>query len=313
MGLAAADPTLSFMGEFISWPFHLELDTVVRALDFAIESLDNPPTNKSNLELQGAEPDQAQLADSEDDPIATASRAAEQDLAVAIASLNEGMAIRGGLLRSIFDRLSAFEDGLIVKALSKHLTPRKLVFLINLLRIELADGGWTTHYTDEIYEDDEVADDLEMSDQSIMIIVKLLNAAVDAIGPTGWNVNLSSDKQLNSDEMIFVLRAEILAALEGSHEYQAMSTALLDFSRYCSEVEPVLEASRVRREVDSRHNPGFVQTVTQDALLPMGAKSDRLEMTRTSKGGNVTQKSKGALGQELSMRVGKLSRDRIRV
>ncbi|KAF2156954.1 hypothetical protein K461DRAFT_317128 [Myriangium duriaei CBS 260.36] len=311
LALAAADPTLSLMGEFLSWSFHLDLDYVLHALDLTIESLDSP-IDQSRLQIKDTPSEEGRSAGSEDDSLANASRAAEEDLALAIASLNEGTTIRGGLLRSIFDRLSAFEDGAIVKGFNKLLAPRKLVFLINLLRIELADGGWTTRYTDEIYQDEDDVDDEGPADQSIRIIIKLLNAAVDAIGPTGWNVGLSSDKQLNSDEMILVLRAEITAALEGSQEYQAMGAALQDFSRYCAEVEPHGK-SRKRRAVDAVHNPGFVHDDTEDAMLPLGARRDRLEMTRTSKGGRVTFKSKGALGQELSMRVGKYSLDKIRV
>ncbi|GAM89011.1 hypothetical protein ANO11243_070450 [Dothideomycetidae sp. 11243] len=312
IGLANVDPTLSLVGQFISWPFHIDLEVIACALEIAIKSLDSP-IGQPKLSLEEAPSNQTQESALEDDSVANASRAAEEDLALAIASLNEGTTIRGGLLRSIFDRLSAFEDGAIVKSFAKVLSPRHLVFLINLLRIELADGGWTTRYTDEIFEDHGDINDEGPSDQSIRIIVKLLNAAVDAVGPTGWNVGLSSDKQLNSDEMLLVLRAEITAALEGSQEYQAIGAALQDFTRYCSEVEPLDKASRRRKEIDAVRNPGFVRDDKQDVLLPMGARTDRLELTRTSKGGKVSVKSKAALGQELSMRVGKYSLDRIRV
>lgn len=314
--LATVDPTLSLIAECLSWPFHLDLEVVIQALNIAIESLDNP-VDQAVLQLTDAAGEEVTEA-SEANSVADASRAAEEDLALAIASLDDGGTIRGGLLRSIFDRLNAFDDEVIVKALVRLLAPRQVVFLINLLRIELAEGGWTSRYTDEIYEeDDDEQDEREdgesPSDQSIRIIIKLLNAAMDAIGPTGWNVSLSSDKQLNSDEMILVLRAEITAALEGSQEYQAIGAALQDFGRYCAQLGAVDKAGRKRKTNDAFRDPGFVRDDSQDALLPMGARFDQLETTRTSKGGRVTAKSKGAIGQELSMRVGKYSLDRIRV
>ena len=308
VGLAKADPSLSLLGEFLSWSNHLDLDAVVSALDIAIESLDTQ-AEQPGLQLTNGTSDQ--VAPAEDSSIEHASRAAEDDLALALVSLDEGMAIRGDVLRSIFDRLSAFEDGPITKAFSKHLSPRKLVFLINLLRIELADGGWTTRYMDEIHEDNEDAY-ADTADQSIRIIIKLLNTAIDAVGPTGWNVSLSSDKQLNSDEMLLILRAEITAVLEGSQEIQAIGAAIQDFAKYSSEVKPI-QSLQKQKELYSVHKTGFVRDETQDALLPMGATVDKVELTRTSKGGKVSVKSKGAIGQELSMRVGKYSLDKIRV
>ena len=74
-----------------------------------------------------------------------------------------------------------------------------------------------------------------------------------------------------------------------------------------------IQSLQKQKELYSVHKTGFVRDETQDALLPMGATVDKVELTRTSKGGKVSVKSKGAIGQELSMRVGKYSLDKIRV
>jgi len=195
------------------------------------------------------------------------------------------------------------------------LVPRRCIFLINLLRIELAEGGWTTRYTDDIYEENYATDDEQGSpaDASINVIVELLNAAVDAIGPSGWNVGLSSDKALNTDDMIVVLRAEITAALEGCQEIQAIGSAIQEFGKYCAELQADNPSSKKRRLVDPIKNPGFLNVEIKDTTMPMGGRVEVIDRTKTSKGGQIKMKSKGAIGQAISMRVGNYSIDRIRV
>ncbi|KAF2225880.1 hypothetical protein BDZ85DRAFT_279543 [Elsinoe ampelina] len=304
--LADYDSTLAIMETVLRWDFHLDIDEIVQALSIAIDSLDSPIPQQDQLEDDSNNEDAVNQPD--DDSVADATQAAEDDLAFAIASLNHGTAIRSGLLKSIFDRLFAFPNSNIVQAFKSMLTPRELVFLINLLRIELADGGWTTRYTDERYEDD--LDD-GPADNSISIIIKLLNSAIDAVGPTGWNVGLSSDKQLNTDEMLLVLRAEVNAALDGCQEYQAIADTLQDFTKYCALAEPLRH--KKKRKVDALWNPGFIKDEAEDVLLPLGARLDRIEGTRVNKGGRVDVKSKNQIGQEISMRVGRYSIDKIRV
>lgn len=301
--LAEYDTTLATMETVLRWNFHLEVAEVVRALSIAIDSLDSPIPRTEQIKENGETTDQP-----DDDSIADAEQAAEEDLAFAIASLNHGTAIRSGLLKSIFDRLFAFPAEDIVDAFKTMLTPRELVFLINLLRIELADGGWTTRYTDEQYEDDA---ENGPADSSISIIIKLLNSAIDAVGPTGWNVGLSSDKQLNTDEMLLVLRAEINAALDGCQEYLAIADSLQGFTKFCALAQP--NGYKKKKTVDPLRNPGFVKEDAEDVLLPMGGRLDRIDQTRVSKGGRVNAKSKSLMGQEISMRVGRYSKDKIRV
>ncbi|PNS19241.1 hypothetical protein CAC42_2418 [Sphaceloma murrayae] len=302
--LAKYDSTLATMETILRWKFHLNVMEVVQALQLAIDSLDSPIPQADDVEVRDE-----QLQESEDaNSIADATQAAEADLAYAIASLNHGTAIRSGLFNSIFDRLFAFPTEDIVAAFKSTLSPRELVFLINLLRIELADGRWTLRYIDQDLDDEA---EEGPADSSISIIVKLLNSAVDAVGPTGWNVGLSSDKQLNTDEMLLILRAEINAVLEGCQEYLSIADTLQEFTKFCALAK--IDGHKSKRKVDPVRNPGFVKEDAEDVILPMGARTDRIEATRVSKGGVVKQKSKNQRGQEISMRVGRYSVDRIRV
>ena len=114
--------------------------------------------------------------------------------------------------------------------------------------------------------------------------------------------------------MLLILRAEASAALEGCYEANTLSVVLNDFERFGRRVRDAEGPGSRRRKTDARTNPGFlVPEELEDPALPLGYKVERIERTRTSKGGQVRVKSKGAIGKEISMRVGEYSLDRIRV
>jgi len=308
------DPSLGVMHEFFNWPVHVDLEEIVQGLKAAIQSLESPPAPEQRQITNNAEGADGDLVGEDDNDIVMESQAAEDDLAFALASLNNGLVIRSLVLRAIFDRLNLFPANRVVDAFRKSLNQKEVVFLITLLRIELADGGWTIRYSDEA-EDEEMEDDRAdgPSNRSITVISNLLNIAIDAVGTSGWLVALSGDKQLSTDEMLLILRAEASAALEGCYEANTLGTVLNDFERYSQRIQE-MESRRKRKAVDPLRNPGFLRhDELDDPSLPLGFKTNRIENTKVSKGGVVKMKSKQEMGREISMRVGKYSIDRIRV
>lgn len=308
------DPSLGVMHEFFNWPVHIDLEEVVQGLKAAIQSLESPPAPEQRQITSNAEGAENDVAGENDNDVVMESQAAEEDLAFALASLNNGLVIRSLVLRAIFDRLNLFPAARVVDAFRKSLSQKEIVFLITLLRIELADGGWTIKYSDEP-EDEEMEDDKAdgPSNRSITVISNLLNIAIDAVGTSGWLVALSGDKQLSTDEMLLILRAEASAALEGCYEASTLGTVLNDFERYSQRMQEI-ESKKKRKVVDPLRNPGFLRhDEFDDPALPLGFKTNRIETTKVSKGGVVRYKSKQEMGKEISMRVGKYSIDRIRV
>jgi len=308
------DPSLGVMHEFFNWPVHVDLEEVVEGLKAAIQSLESPPAPEQRQITSSAEGGENDNAGENDNDVVMESQAAEDDLAFALASLNNGLVIRSLVLRAIFDRLNLFPATRVVDTFRKSLSQKEIVFLITLLRIELADGGWTIRYSDEP-EDEEMEDDKAdgPSNRSITVISNLLNIAIDAVGTSGWLVALSGDKQLSTDEMLLILRAEASAALEGCYEANTLGTVLNDFERYSQRMQEI-ESKKKRKAVDPLRNPGFLRhDEFDDPALPLGFKTNRIETTKVSKGGVVRMKSKQEMGKEISMRVGKYSIDRIRV
>ena len=307
----ALDPSLGVLQDWLSWSVHFELEEVVEALRAVVQSLESPPTAVMQRQVGGTTDDTTDNGGELDATVAQEFEAAEDDLAFALASLNDGLAIRSYIMRGIFTRLNSFPAERIIPLFRSRLSEQEIVFLVTLLRIELADGGWTTRYVDEL-DDYDTTDG--PSDQSISVISRLLNIAIDAVGTSGWLVGLSGNTSMSTDEMLLILRAETSAALEGCYEAESLSTYLNDFERYSRRLRDTEGARPRPRKVDPVKNPGFlVDEAQEDPVLPLGYKVDSIDKTRLTKGGQVRTKSKGAMGKEISMKVGKYSIDRIRV
>lgn len=311
------DPEMHIMHEYLSWPVYIELDEVAIALRTLVKSLDDPkPGLISKLITSGA-------LDTTSLPSALATsdeqgalEAAEADLQYAAAQLENGLNVRSTSLRTVFHRLHSFPPSSIVAALKTHLQQNHLTFFIQLLRVELADGGWTTGCLDPIISPrvNELPEGERPTDNSLTIISNLLSCGVDAVGLQGWLVPPSQEK----DDVIEVLRAETSAALEGAHEACEMGSYLSDFERFAMLLKE--QAKEERREgrnaakVDAIKKPGFEEVKEMlDPILPMGMKVHKIEKMLARSGGREQKKSKSLLGKERSMRVGKYSFDRVRV
>lgn len=301
------DPEMHIMHEWLSWPVYLELEEVIVALASLVKSLQGPsPAAVARLITSKNEDAGSEL----ETTIQAESEAAEADLEFALSALDSGLSVRSASFRTVFTRLHSFPSRSIVGSLRTYLAPREVVFFIQILRIELADGGWTSRYTDV-----EVAHRAEdagsPSDHSIAIISNLLNCAVDAIGTSGWLVGLSGDPELATDDMLETLGAETSAALETCHEACSLGVILNDFERFSNTVQATLQKTTIKK-VDPIKTPGFEETpLAVDPILPLGYKAQgpasRMRMTSTGQ----VEKSKSLRGKELSMRVGKYSLDRI--
>lgn len=303
--LVELDPSFGILQDFLHLSICIDAEEVVQALKSVVQSLDASSATSAGQKLLNGTSEQ-KAHDESEDRINLESDAAEADLAFAVASLNDGLSTRSGLLRAIFTRLTAMPSSTIVHLLRDRLDAAEIVFLITLLRIELADGGWTVRYLDE--PDDFELDDF--SNSSSCVIAKLLNIAIDAIGTSGWLVSLSGDPNMSTDEMLLILRAEITAAIEGCSEAENLKVNLDDFVRYSRRADEAKGGPLAKKR---KHEITTTMDDDDEAILPLGFTVDTIDMTSVSKGGRVSHKSRQLIGQELSMRVGRHTIDHIRV
>ena len=310
------DEDFQLMHHLLSLPVHWELEELVQALRILVHSFDSDPQHEQPLALP-APPQQNDDTDmvngDADSHLDLESKVAEHELDYAMNALTTGLEVRSDTLRMVFARLHAFSQPLITATMRAMMSHRELVFFIHILRIELADAGWTSKYVDggevESTEEGMVnvlggVEEIGPSDQAIKVIGDLLNCAVDAIGVSGWLIGLGSDAQ-STRELLNSLRAEVSAGLETCFEADTLQTYLKDVERYeaTSEQGQLLASKHAVEEGD--------ETGTEMALLPVGGRAaPPIVKGRNDKGG---KKSKMALAREKSMAVGKYSFERIRI
>ncbi|KAK6435612.1 hypothetical protein LTR95_008199 [Oleoguttula sp. CCFEE 5521] len=236
-------------------------------------------------------------------------QAAEDELEAASETLQNGLETRSETLRAIFGRLRGFPTSAVRIALRTHLSRDELVFLIQILRIELAEGGWTSRYVD--VGNDEYASRIEVkdrqlgeeegrspSDQAVRQIGDLLNCTFDAIGMSGWLVGLNTLPE-ETAEILDAVRAEVSASLEGCLEAQTLGIQIVEVER-CASLMP--SSSKRRREA---------ALTEDDAALPLNASVEKVKADRRP--GPQKKKSVYDIAREQDLRVGKYALERIRV
>jgi hypothetical protein len=301
--IVSYDPSFGLLHSVLVHHTHLEAEDLIQAIKFIVRSLDNSTLPAPKVLLSNGTDSEAKKTLDHD--VDTEADAAMQDLDRAISTLERGLPIRGETLHLALTQLNAFPAPIIIDVMRSLLNQHEIIFLIHILRIELADGGWTSRYIDADpleYESDAVG---EPSDGAITVISRLISCAIDAIGISGWLATSAIDPVDSVDELLVSLRAETSAALEGIHEATFMKGLLGEFLRYGHRKENEYKPTGA--------NKPLLEVKTQ-TVLPLGLKVETpLTAIRTNAGGQIKVKSKRLLGLEISMKVPKYSFERIKI
>lgn len=185
----------------------------------------------------------------------------------------------------------------------------ELFFLIHILRIELADGGWTSRYID-VGENagaeggmvDALAgiEESGPSNESIKVIGFLLSCAVDAIGIRGWLVGLGAN--WTAKELVESLRAEVSAGYEGCLEANTVKAFLAEIEKYTAQMQQQ-PGTNSRWDTDEDEQDG--------AMLPVGGKA--VVPKAMTRGTRNERQSRYVRAQEKSRSIGKYAFERIRI
>lgn len=308
--LGTADDSFELLHDILELPIFFQTEEVVEALKILIESLDTPSSDIAQLALPPPAPTDAdiemEIGDA-DSNFEVETLAAEKELHHALSALQNGLEVRSQSLRLIFARLRSFPQKTVKDVLRKRLSHKELVFFIQILRIELAEGGWTSRYID--VGNDEYANRIEASDkqtgntteqikgpqdQAIRHIGQLLTCAIDAISTSGWLVGLSGNVD-TTQEILDSVRAEVSASLEGCLEAKTLERFLAELEKYADDAE---KAGLTTGPIDD----------LEAAALPLGG---RVEGPKRS--GKDGKKTRLEIAREKDLRVGKYSIDRIRI
>ncbi|KAL6234581.1 hypothetical protein BDW75DRAFT_211975 [Aspergillus navahoensis] len=133
----------------------------------------------------------------------------------------------------------------ITSSLRSTLSRNDLITTIHHLRLSLATGGHATRFTET--PPTPISPHLTSPALPLNIIIDLLNAAVDAIGPSGWvaiapgdlNLTLSNEAELSGLRdmaLIAEMKSEVSAALAGVEEATLLTGILREYLRYAKSV-----------------------------------------------------------------------------
>ncbi|KAF4543856.1 hypothetical protein BFW01_g10574 [Lasiodiplodia theobromae] len=304
------DPGMQLLCDVLRGHPGLDVDLVVQAIKALVKSLET----ESFPEIKGQLTNRPEQSESRDEESADKEFDAEADaaawaLARAESFVDSGILIRSHSLLEALTKLHTFPAPLVSQTLRKSLTHKEIIFLINILRLELHEGGWiNTYLQDGPHDSAEFGDP---SDRAIAIIADLLGCALDAIGAAGW---LTSGNDAKADT-IQALRMEVSAALEGIHEAAFMKGLLNDFLRFGWKRKTVQHGPSDKR-VKEKGKPLTLQQAdaAETRILPLGFKVEgRVQDSKVGLNGEVKPLTKREIGHKISMRVGKYSFERIDV
>ncbi|KAF7717573.1 Uncharacterized protein PECH_006613 [Penicillium ucsense] len=134
----------------------------------------------------------------------------------------------------------------VVKSLRSLLSRPELISMVHHLRLSLATGGHTSRFTEN--PPTPITLDQITPSLSLDVIVDLITAAVDAIGPSGWISALPTDNELENGsdaavdsasremELIADMKSEVSAALAGVEEATYLKGILREYLRFAHQV-----------------------------------------------------------------------------
>lgn len=301
--------------EVLSFPCRLEISDVTQALKLLVQSFDTTPSRPNSPFPLPTAGDMTAFRNTQDSATPNKTTTdnttaldnetdlAEHELEQAYQALNHGLEARSDALRHTLVRLHAFPKQDITASMRAMLSHQDLRFFINILRIELADGGWTRRYVDgTVVESSETEQQPQPSQQqsrpldgSISMIGEMLNCAIDAVGMSGWLVGMSGDGD-ETAMVIDTLSSEIGAGLEGCYQDFSLEGFLQELGRY----GPLIEAEEQKKR--SEEGEGGA------GALPLGGRSEAL-----AAGKRKGKKGRRNAVREESRRVGLYEVDRIRL
>lgn len=310
------DPGMQLLCDVLEGHPLLDVELSGQTIKALVKSLETEsfPEIKGQLTNRPEQNEESSTRDEEsaDKEFNAEADAAAWSLARAESFVDTGLSVRSQSLLKALVTLHAYPGPLVSQTLRKSLTHKEILFLINILRLELRAGGWiNTYLQDGPHDSAEFGDP---SDRAIILIADLLGCALDAIGAAGW---LTSGNDAKADT-IQALRMEVSVALEGIHEAAFMEGLLQDFIRFGWQKKTVQQGPSDKK-LREKGKPVTLQkhdasSAAEARILPLGFKVEgKIEETRTERSGEVKQLSKRDIGRKISMRVGKYSFERIDV
>jgi len=216
---------------------------------------------------------------------------AEEELQMTEYYLGNDSGSRTRGLSVAFSKLAMCPAAATVQSFRRLFKPDEIVCLINVLRMELINDGWTRRYLDGSQDvDDEEAE--AAPDGSIQLIAELMSRCIDSVGLGGW---MAFDSMLakgaieeeESVDFFHQVLTEVQVALEGVQEAVRLQGALGETVRFARRARASRKALNLSRG-----------SILRSQELPFGLKTDaRISQDRVrGSGGEIVKRSSRQIG-----------------
>ena len=297
--LVVFDPSLKTLIQLIKAPNNLTSREIVHALSVGIRSIQ---------EHGPQEPVR---------PITNSERSLHSDHDVALqVPLNIDGEWDHRLVKEATKSLYGYSESSVRKVLKQLLTRTELITFVEMLRKDLADGGWLSLCIDNAVPSESKH---ALENQQITTVAQLLNCAIDSLG-TGGLIHSSSTScdTGNAGDIILCMKAEVSVALEGIEEAAYLEGLLAEVLLYCKSVAQLKPEDRPfqpKKVKPTKHEPIVVPLGDElGNALPLGSKAEKpISLTKIGAGGEIQRRSRQEIAKLKSQRVGKYSFERILV
>ncbi|EME86356.1 uncharacterized protein MYCFIDRAFT_84502 [Pseudocercospora fijiensis CIRAD86] len=303
-----ADASFDLLCNLFSLPAFWELPEVVQAIKVLIDSFEEKDEARPQQLLTNGDIDMVDGDDAEKSEVQLEAEeaAAMREIERANNLMDAGVT-RSTAFRKCLVRLQQFDHKDVSGALRAQMSQTEIIFLIQIMRVELANGGWTFTYDgieDSAIGIDPSAQELSLDNQGIRTIAQLISCAVDAIGLSGWTVGLSGDRFV-TDDLLYSLINETSAVMEGMFAAENLETTLKEIERTAASVQQQLQSHKRKRN-GPEEQP---ENASEATLMPLGGRMDPPTVSKTVE----ARKGKVLTAKQKSQSVGKYSFERIRI
>ena len=306
LSLTEADPSMELLQHYLRATKLGEVEVLlaVRALMLSMDLI--PDTAKTDTKkLLTLEPHQDTGKDDMDlDDL-------ERAIAVTEHYLGDESSSRSRSLTLAFMKLWRLPTRSTVKALRTTLQTEEIISLIQMLRMELVRGAWTSLYIDPTSFDADANE--PPPDGAIAIISDLLGRCLDAVGAGGWLLNdaVSDMDAADTGDFLTALKLEVTAALEGIEEAIVLNGYVGESVRFGM----AAQKGTMARPSWNTNKPIPVHLEGRESrLLPLGLKTKQLpSREKVVGGGEVVQRSMREAGHLISQKVEAYSLEKLAV
>lgn len=216
------------------------------------------------------------------------------------------------LLNSILIRLHAHARSKVSQALRAELSYLELRSLVDLLRIQLANGGWLSS---SVETDQNPTSAKRPQNDQINNIAILLNCAIDSLGTGGWVLGASMIEEFaETADTIAYMKAEISAALEGVKEATSLKGMLGEILLFDDKTRRGNQDHISTDQFCSQARSAMTDVTSAREILPLGLRVIHdVPTKKVIGGGEIVMRSARDIAWLKSHLVGKYTFDRITI